>query len=323
MELRRYINRALALFPDLYDMTHVLRTPLNQHQAFIDPLAAWLLARGVDLQTGAFVQNIGFAPAPGRITVNRLDLERQGAMTLVAVEPDNLVLVTTGSQVADLSVGSMSQAPGPPRNSGRSVALWKRLAEGRTDFGNPDVFFVGGYFATLTGYLASPLIYASTAMGSGLLLKGFAAAAVGGVGSSRGALAAGLVIGIASFKLQAPAFPAIIVVVLVLAILVATLYARRSFVQYLATRAGIYMIVALSGVFFSSVTPTSLSLRYAMRDWIWPKRTGGPRQEQRLSNRRGTPVSRLSTGSRSSRRPGAGPKLHHWICWSDFSRARG
>ena len=62
-------------------------------------------------------------------------------MTSIAVEPDDLVLVTTGSQVADLSTGSMSQAPGPPPNSGRSVALWKRLAQARADFGNPDVFF--------------------------------------------------------------------------------------------------------------------------------------------------------------------------------------
>ena len=141
MELRRYINRALALFPDLYDMTHILRTPLNQHQAFIDPLVAWLSARGVKVETGAFVQDIGFAPAPGRITVNRLDIETKGAVTSIAVEPDDLVLVTTGSQVADLSTGSMSQAPGPPSNSGRSVALWKRLAQARADFGNPDVFF--------------------------------------------------------------------------------------------------------------------------------------------------------------------------------------
>ena len=141
IEFRRYINRVLALFPDLYDMTHILRTPINQHQAFIDPLAAWLRARGVKVETGTFVQDIGFAPAPGRITVNRLDIERKGAVTSIAVEPDDVVLVTTGSQVADLSTGSMSQAPGPPRNSGRSVALWKRLAQARADFGNPDVFF--------------------------------------------------------------------------------------------------------------------------------------------------------------------------------------
>ena len=34
----------------------------------------------------------------------------------------------------------MTEAP-RPQASGRSWALWKRLAQGRTDFGNPAVFF--------------------------------------------------------------------------------------------------------------------------------------------------------------------------------------
>ncbi len=34
----------------------------------------------------------------------------------------------------------MTEAP-QPRRSGRPWALWQRLAQGRTDFGNPDVFF--------------------------------------------------------------------------------------------------------------------------------------------------------------------------------------
>ena len=140
MEFRRYINRALALFPDLSDMSHILRTPLNQYQAFIEPLVAWLRPRGVNLLTSAFVRDIGFAPSPGRITVNRLDYERDGAATSVAVGPEDLVLVTTGSQAADLSVGSMTEAP-QPRGRGRSWELWKRLAQGRTDFGSPDMFF--------------------------------------------------------------------------------------------------------------------------------------------------------------------------------------
>jgi oleate hydratase len=50
------------------------------------------------------------------------------------------VLVTTGSQAADLCAGSMTEAPSPGP-SGRTWALWKHLAQGRTDFGNPDVFF--------------------------------------------------------------------------------------------------------------------------------------------------------------------------------------
>jgi oleate hydratase len=140
MELRRYINRALLLFPNLSDMTNILRTPLNQYQAFIEPLVAWLGPRGVNLMTRAFVRDIGLAPTPGRISVNRLDYERDGAATSVAVGPEDLVLLTTGSEAAELSVGSMTEPP-RPRGGGRSWAVWKRLAEARTDFGNPDVFF--------------------------------------------------------------------------------------------------------------------------------------------------------------------------------------
>jgi oleate hydratase len=140
IEFRRYMNRFLYLFGNLSDMTGVMRTPLNQHQAFIEPLVAWVRPRGVSFLTGAFVKNIGFAPSPGRITVDRLDYERGGAATSVAVGSDDLVLVTTGSQAADFSAGSMTAVPSP-QPTGRSWALWERLAQGRTDFGNPDVYF--------------------------------------------------------------------------------------------------------------------------------------------------------------------------------------
>jgi oleate hydratase len=139
-EFRRYMNRALALFPDLSDMRHVLRTPFNQYQAFIEPVVAWLRPRDVNFLARACVQDIGFAPSTDRITVNRLDYEQDGTATSVAVGPDDLVLVTLGSQTENISVGSMTEAPRPQR-SGRSSALWKRLAQGRTGFGNPDVFF--------------------------------------------------------------------------------------------------------------------------------------------------------------------------------------
>jgi oleate hydratase len=139
-EFRRYMNRALALFPDLSDLRHVLRTPVNQHQAFIEPLVAWLRPRGVKFLASAVVRDIGLAPSDGRITVNRVDYEREGTATSVAVAPDDVVLVTTGSQVEDLSVGSMTEAP-RPRGGGHSSALWKRLAQQRTGFGNPYLFF--------------------------------------------------------------------------------------------------------------------------------------------------------------------------------------
>jgi len=49
--------------------------------------------------------------------------------------------VTTGSQAADRSTGTMTMAPPAPPNPGQSWALWSRLAQGRRDFGNPDKYF--------------------------------------------------------------------------------------------------------------------------------------------------------------------------------------
>ena len=140
MEMRRYMNRFLPLLPDLSTMSHVLRTPLDQYQALIVPLAAWLRPRGVTFLTGAFVRDIGFTATPGRITVDRLDYEHRGETTSLTVAPEDIVLVTLGSQAAGLSVGSMTEAPAP-RQGGQDWTLWRRLAQGRSDFGNPGVFF--------------------------------------------------------------------------------------------------------------------------------------------------------------------------------------
>ena len=58
-------------------------------------------------------------------------------------------------------------------------------------------FLMGGAMAGLAGLMAAPLLLASLSLGPALLLKGFAAAAAGGIGNNRGALLAGLAIGLA------------------------------------------------------------------------------------------------------------------------------
>jgi oleate hydratase len=113
---------------------------LNQYQTFIEPLVAWLKPQGVNFLAGAFVSDIGFVSSPDAITVNRLDYQQDGAATSIDVAPEDIVLVTTGSQVADLAVGSMI-APSRSPGGGRSWALWNRLARGRKEFGRPEVFF--------------------------------------------------------------------------------------------------------------------------------------------------------------------------------------
>src|SRR4029079_3494549 len=102
IEFRRYMNRFLYLFGHLSDMTGVMRTPINQHQAFIEPLVAWVRLLGVNFPPGAFVKDIAFAPSPGRMTVDRLDYERGGSVTSVAIPPAGSVLVNPGSPGAGL-----------------------------------------------------------------------------------------------------------------------------------------------------------------------------------------------------------------------------
>lgn len=56
-------------------------------------------------------------------------------------------------------------------------------------------FFLGGGLAALVGLICAPIMFASTVMGALLLFKGFAAAAIGGIGSNKGCLIAGLILG--------------------------------------------------------------------------------------------------------------------------------
>lgn len=85
-------------------------------------------------------------------------------------------------------------------------------------------FFIGGAFAALVGILAAPILYASTSLGPALLLKGFAAAAVGSIGNNRGALIAGYLIGLTEAigaAVLSPGYQEAVVFVLVLAVLLA------------------------------------------------------------------------------------------------------
>jgi branched-chain amino acid transport system permease protein len=76
----------------------------------------------------------------------------------------------------------------------RDAALLRGIDPGRLSNWS---FFLGGGLAAVTGLLASPILYASTGLGPALLVKGFEAAAIGGVGNNRGALIAGWLLGLA------------------------------------------------------------------------------------------------------------------------------
>lgn len=57
-------------------------------------------------------------------------------------------------------------------------------------------FFVSGILSAIAGILVSPLTFASASMGFPIALKGFFAAISGGLGDSKGAMVAGLLLGV-------------------------------------------------------------------------------------------------------------------------------
>jgi branched-chain amino acid transport system permease protein len=85
-------------------------------------------------------------------------------------------------------------------------------------------FVAAGMYSALTGVVAAPLVMASTSLGLLLLVKGFMALAIGGVGSNWGALLAGLLIGcvesISSVNLTPGYRQLMLLVVLLLVLLV-------------------------------------------------------------------------------------------------------
>lgn len=140
LEMRRFINRFLHLAGDLSTMTKVLRTRVNQYDAIVRPIVEWLERQGVEFVIGATVTDIAFKPSRDEITASRLAYNHDGLTELVDVAPDDIVLVTAGSQTSDVAAGSMTE---PPKLalSGRSFSLWEKLARMRPEFGHPEVFF--------------------------------------------------------------------------------------------------------------------------------------------------------------------------------------
>jgi oleate hydratase len=65
---------------------------------------------------------------------------REGKSVTIEIAPGDLVFVTAGSQVADMSTGDTNSAP-QPHQMPKNWALWEKLAKGRNGFGNPAKFF--------------------------------------------------------------------------------------------------------------------------------------------------------------------------------------
>ena len=141
VEMRRYLLRFFHLLPRLGSMEFILRTRYHQQQSIVEPIAAWLRGQGVRIETGAFVGDLELDGAPDQLTVRALNCRQGREVRRIPVAEDDIVLVTNGSQLADMTVGTAeAPAPSEPRNPGRAWSLWKALAAKRPELGSPAAF---------------------------------------------------------------------------------------------------------------------------------------------------------------------------------------
>lgn len=140
LEFRRFMNRFMHLLPDFPTMTKIYRTLYHQQETIFEPLQAWLQQSGVQFHPGTEVRNIDFVPSLDRITAQGLIIEDENGTREIAVKPDDIVLVTNGTQIGDVAVGTMQEAP-KLNITNRSWQLWDRIAKGRPALGNPRTFF--------------------------------------------------------------------------------------------------------------------------------------------------------------------------------------
>jgi oleate hydratase len=141
IEMRRYMLRFMHLFSCMPTQSGLYRTRYNQYDSMIRPMKKWLGDQGVKFVAKTRVTDIDIGTDPDQITATRILMIQDGKAKEVEVAPDDIVLATIGSMVADTSLGSNTSAPEliTTKKDG-AFALWETLARGRKDLGNPSVF---------------------------------------------------------------------------------------------------------------------------------------------------------------------------------------
>jgi oleate hydratase len=141
VELKRYVHRFIQEFPRINTLAGVKRTPYNQYDCIVRPVAKWLKEHGVNFDLHTQVTDLDLVHRPQGMCVERIHCMRDGKASEIAIQPLDFVFVTIGSMVAGSSLGSMTAPPGTrSKHVGGSWALWHTLAAKHSDFGRPAAF---------------------------------------------------------------------------------------------------------------------------------------------------------------------------------------
>ncbi|WP_293881793.1 oleate hydratase [Sphingomonas sp.] len=141
VEFKRYLVRFVHLISGFGRPEGIMRTVYNQYDSMVRPLQKWLEERGVIFGFDTRVTDLGMTQRVGKDVVERIFYERAGESSGIAINPDDLVLVTLGSMTEGSRLGTMDAAPElASKADGGAWTLWETIAEGRPAFGRPQTF---------------------------------------------------------------------------------------------------------------------------------------------------------------------------------------
>lgn len=141
-ELRRYMLRFMHEFPRIHTLAGVARTAYNQYDSIVRPISDWLRAHDVEVVLNACVTDIDFeTDRAGRNIAKNIAYRVGTRVRNVRVAPTDIVLVTNGCMTDNSTEASTdSVAKYNRENNAPSFELWRRMAHGRPELGDPDVF---------------------------------------------------------------------------------------------------------------------------------------------------------------------------------------
>lgn len=141
-ELRRYMIRFMHEFPRIHTLAGVARTAYNQHDSIVKPMVDWLRGQGVQIILGARVTDILFDQnKKGENLATKIEYVQRGKKHNINVAPTDIVTFTNGCMTDNSDEASTDTvAKYNTAQTAPSFELWKKIANGRPEFGDPDVF---------------------------------------------------------------------------------------------------------------------------------------------------------------------------------------
>jgi oleate hydratase len=137
VEMRRYMNRFLHLFPGLTRIEGVLRTRFNQYDSLIAPLVDWLKLHGVRFDLCTKVTGLDITEDAAGRSVRAIHLQ-DGQR--IDVQDRDKVFITLGSMTDGATYGTNTMAPPLQSPPCPSWDLWRLLARSQDGFGRPETF---------------------------------------------------------------------------------------------------------------------------------------------------------------------------------------